>query len=446
MTALQFKHWRTAEWLVDSGLATVTPQMIDDAPKYQRAIWAAEKKSQEQQEFFAEQRRKNKRKGGAWLSHEMRRMVARHDVVEWLMKKAAVRMSLQQAILRGMDEVVEERIKGYQTDPQAVDEEDRGVLSKFSWGNYLDVLRSPLPGHLRVISHLLESKVADPWEIFPVTVLNETTQQPETERQWALFVACEKGNVGLYRLLWKHSEGLHPPPDVNLANASGTTCLWIAACNRHVDLVEDLLNRGADPNKARLNGDTALCACCQKGNDGIVELLLAAGARVNLYNKERDNPVLLCCRTGKDKILEMLLRLLQQEDMRRAAGQRLEYKGDEDDWTVKEALGTYAEIDGFPPLLAAAELNRVECLKVCLKYGADLEYRTAPENAVLANTTALLLAVFYNRLDATQARSKRGLNWTSGPPMGSPRSTWRSSRVTCRSSGTSWGFQMVASC
>ena len=76
--------------------------------------------------------------------------------------------------------------------------------------------------------------------------------------------------------------------------------------------------------------------------------MLNSGADMNSYNKNRDTPVLICCRTGQYKVLELLLKRLSPEDL-------------------KIILVTYAEIDGFVPLLASTELDKVECIKVCVK-------------------------------------------------------------------------------
>lgn len=74
-----------------------------------------------------------------------------------------------------------------------------------------------------------------------------------------------------------------------------------------------------------------------------------SGARLDLYNKSRDNPFLLCCRIGQPIILEMFLQRLDTKELEKIHNQ-------------------YAEIDGFNPLLAATELDRVECIKICYKY------------------------------------------------------------------------------
>lgn len=63
-------------------------------------------------------------------------------------------------------------------------------------------------------------------------------------------------------------------------------------------------------------------------------------------------------------------------------------------------LDMYAEIDGFNPLLASTELDKIDCMKVCAGYGANLEWRTIFDNKVLPGATASHLACHYGRIIA----------------------------------------------
>src|SRR5258706_14076473 len=70
-------------------------------------------------------------------------------------------------------------------------------------------------------------------------------------------------------------------------------------------------------------------------------------------------------------------------------------------------------IDGFNPLLAATEVDKIECIKICKKYGADLEFRTSNMNKIIAGATSLHLACFYGRLASTQTLCDLGCNENS---------------------------------
>lgn len=160
---------------------------------------------------------------------------------------------------------------------------------------------------------------------------------------WPLFLASQRGHTALAQVLLKYK------PNLAQQNQKGTSALWIAACNRHVDVVADLLQAGADPNQANHKGDTPLIPACHKGSEIIVGMLLDAGAKLTLYNKNRDHAAMICCRIGQAKILEILLARLPADE-------------------AKALLAQCAHIDGFNPLLAATEVEKVECVRVCLKY------------------------------------------------------------------------------
>ncbi|ARF10152.1 ankyrin repeat protein [Hokovirus HKV1] len=219
--------------------------------------------------------------------------------------------------------------------------------------------------HYKIIEHLINTKQLDPNENY----LNNDTIT------WPLFVACEKGNMQLYNILINYCDNL------NKQNDKGTTILWIASCNKHVDIVLDLLEKGADPNVCNFKGDSPLIATIQKGCKIIVELLLGYGANLGLNNKNRDNCVLIACRNGQDEILDTLLTSMDIE-------------------TKNTFLTVSAEIDGFYPLLAATELNRISCIKVLIKHNANIEIKTDHDNKIIVGATSLHLASFYGRLEA----------------------------------------------
>lgn len=270
------------------------------------------------------------------------------EIVKWLNMKAMKDVSLETAIMKGMyDDVVEK----YRT------------VDKLSLSNYQEIFAASNSDHIKILQILVDNDKIDLNEVFNI----------EEEITWPLFIAAEKGNLRMVKFLLKYS-------NINKQNLRGTTALWIASCNKHADVVLELLKE-ADPNIANFKGDSPLIPACQKGSESIVQLLLEGGADYQLYNKNRDNPILICCRTGQAKILELLLKRLNKEEL-------------------KIMLSIYAEIDGFVPLLAATELDKVECIKICLQYGADIEERSKDDNQIISGATALHLAAYYGRFNA----------------------------------------------
>ena len=297
----------------------------------------------------------------AVITDEMIRDSPSVEVINWLMSMSSKEVDIETAISKGMIDTVKNNV---------------GKIENFSWNAYQDLFSKPNAGQIETIKFLVEAKIADPCEVMNVT------NDDKPDITWPLFLISASGQLELCKFFLEHMPN---PEFINKQTLSGTSCLWISSCSGKLDIVMELLNRGADPNLPRLNGDSALVAVCQKGYDSVAELLLAAGARLDVYNPERDNPVLICCRNGKHVILEMFFKHLEKDPVQ-----------------LKFFMNLYAEIDFFPPLLASAELNRTECMKVCLKYGADIEYKTADDNKVIGGATSLHLATFYNRFDAVK--------------------------------------------
>lgn len=269
--------------------------------------------------------------------------------LSWLSKFTQHDIPIEMAITKGVFDIVIDKIDD---------------IEHISWQPYLDIFGKKDENYIKIVDVLLKNGKADADEI--IMVNDEIT--------WPLFIACEKGNLEMVKelLIFNSKEML------NFQNHKGTTILWIAACNNHIDIVTELINL-VDINMPNFKGDSPLIPACQRGNTTIVELLLESGIDIKIHNKNRDNAILISCRSGQAKILELLLKKLSQQE-------RDQY------------FQIYADIDGFNPLLAATELDKTECIRVCLKYGADIESKTDNNNNIIKGATALHLACHYNRL------------------------------------------------
>ena len=318
-------------------------------------------------------------------------MVARAptgEIATWLSNNSTMRVSFETAINQGMDEEVENKIAAVEAGK--ADEVDLAFV--FSFANHLSILEKPSDSHLRIIEILVKHKRAQPDETFDLVV----GEGEDPEVSWPLFIAAQNGNMELLNaILAMDSSEAH----INRQNKKGTTALWIAACNRHIDVVYKLLSLKADPNIANFKGDGPLIPCCQKGSINIVELLLDSGAQMDVFNRNRDNPVLICCRTGQSKILKLLLERMTPE---------------------KRALimTESAEIDGFDPVHAATELDKIDCIRVLHSFGADIESRSADTNPIIAGATSLHLAAFYGRSAAATALIELGADPLSVTTVG----------------------------
>ena len=245
--------------------------------------------------------------------------------------------------------------------------------------------------HIKIVQLLISKKMIDLDDTFLVeNTLNENENDNDTEITFPLFESAKSGNQLMVATLLNYLT----IEQINRQNNRGTTALWIASCNGHLDIVLNLLNAGASPNIVNNKGDSPLIPACQKGHTTIVESLLNSGANINQYNKNRDNPIIICCRTGQNQVLDVILKMIPNE--------------------IKESLlndmSNAAEIDGFNPILAAAEVNKVECIKVLHKYNANLNIKTTDTNAIIKGATPLHLACYYNRLAAVKTIVQLGIN------------------------------------
>ena len=297
------------------------------------------------------------------ITDEMVDNVPSNEGFLWLSERQAKGISLERAITKGLLDVVQDKIPSIS--PLSV-----------SWQQFKMVFFSPDPAHLKIVDLLLREGKAQPHEVLQLE--DDSDMSAVTT---PLFLASEKGNLRLVQILTSADPEIHV--NVNWRNHKGTTALWIASCNRHIDVVEHLLNLSADPNIPNNVGDGPLVPACQKGNGMIVEVLLNCGARLSVHNPDRDNPVLICCRHNQPSILETIFQSCLYEER-------------------QDFLTSFAEIDGFPPLHAATELGHHACLPVLHNFGADLEWRTSNGNKILPGGTALHLACHYGRLQAME--------------------------------------------
>ncbi len=96
-------------------------------------------------------------------------------------------------------------------------------------------------------------------------------------------------------------------PNIDVRGANGKTALMIAARAGDVDLVMELLKRGADPNTVNVNGGTPLMFAAISGNDVIVEELLVRGATVNATGSNGWNALMVASAKGFPDTVKRLL-------------------------------------------------------------------------------------------------------------------------------------------
>lgn len=134
-----------------------------------------------------------------------------------------------------------------------------------------------------------------------------------------LRVAILKGNVTAVEKYLDN--GIDP--DVQLK--SGWTCLMLAASIASTELVELLMNRGANVNFHKEMYTVLMATCATSASIpeeqvlNCVELLLEKNARVNVYDKYRMSPLMYAAKEGRVTVCEKLLEHgaeINKQDMR----------------------------------------------------------------------------------------------------------------------------------
>ena len=113
----------------------------------------------------------------------------------------------------------------------------------------------------------------------------------------ALMIACHRGDTDAINVL------LNAGTDPNITDAYGYTCLHnaVRACFS-TQVLETIINHGADMNAIAKNHTTALMIACQKGNEVAIHVLMSSGANLNIAD-ENDSTclheaVMSGCNTG----------------------------------------------------------------------------------------------------------------------------------------------------
>ncbi|WP_448218545.1 ankyrin repeat domain-containing protein [Endozoicomonas sp. 2B-B] len=177
----------------------------------------------------------------------------------------------------------------------------------------------------------------------PMPVVNLDTSEPYPDTSFpnqAFYDACYYGDLDqVERSL---AEGVN----VNAVMTDGLTALMLASINGHTDIVERLINAGAEVNTARNeDGGTPLLFAAQENNSDCVKLLINKGADLNAEAKNGATPVSIAAAMGNTDCLKALIE-------------------------AKANLNTRDE-DGVTALFIPVQNNYIECVKLLLNAGAD---------------------------------------------------------------------------
>jgi ankyrin repeat protein len=219
--------------------------------------------------------------------------------------------------------------------------------------------------------------------------------------------------------------------DVNASEADGTTALHYAVRQDDLALADRLLKAGANAKAANRYGVTPLYLACLSGNSQMIERLVKGGADVNAPGIEGETPLMTASRTGDVASVRVLLAHGADANARETwRGQTaLMYAAGEGhpdvirelidhgaavndrDATVKWERQTTAEprekwlpTGSLTPLTFAARQNCVECVRVLLEKGADIN-ATDPDGI-----SAAVTAIINGHYDVAALLVEKGIN------------------------------------
>lgn len=137
--------------------------------------------------------------------------------------------------------------------------------------------------------------------VFDIKYLNCRDSNSKT----LLIYACISGNEEIVNFL------LDNGADINKGTEGGITPLMYAVCKNHIEIVKILLNRGADVNRRMtvIERNSALLFACYNNYYEIGKLLLEHGANPNIINNDvyGTSPLLCVCQNNNYEFAELLL-------------------------------------------------------------------------------------------------------------------------------------------
>jgi uncharacterized protein len=198
--------------------------------------------------------------------------------------------------------------------------------------------------------------------------------------------------AGAIALLKQHADANVPEPD-------GTTALHWAVRQDDGELVDRLIKAGANVKAANRYGVTALYLACVNGSAPVIAKLMDAGANANAATTEGETPLMTVARTGSVEAAKVLLahgadvnakeQWRQQTPLMWAvaeshpemAQELIAHGADVNarqvtwNWErqmTKEPREKWMPLGGLTPLLFAARQGCLDCARILLKAGAEI--------------------------------------------------------------------------
>jgi len=223
---------------------------------------------------------------------------------------------------------------------------------------------------------------------------------PQADGTTALMWAVRENAAGMVDRLIKAGA------DVKAANRYGVTALYLACVNGNAAMIAKVLDAGADANASTTEGETALMTAARTGNVEAAQVLIAHGADVNAKEQWRQQTALMWAVAESHPEMAQLL-IDHGADVN---ARQVEWHWERQ--VTKEPREKWMPLGGETPLLFAARQGCVECARVLLKAGADIN--AGDPN----NITPMVMALINGHYDVAAFLIEQGADPNIGDATG----------------------------
>ncbi|XP_071179539.1 uncharacterized protein [Mytilus edulis] len=249
-------------------------------------------------------------------------------------------------------------------------------------------------GHVEVVNELLQNS----------TKVNQCANN-DTSPLW---IASQNGHVHVVKCLLKYSadvnvcinnsitplliacyynrrEVVHEllkcnDVDIDVCDSDGSSAIYIASQQGHVDVIKELLQHAAKVNKCKNNGASPLYIASEIGHVNVVKELLQHSATVTLCDNDGVSPLYIASQNGNvDVVIELLKHSAELNLCDNNGVSPLSIACQEGHVNVVQKLLKHSadvnlcDNDGISPLTIASQNGHVEVVKELLQHSADVK-------------------------------------------------------------------------
>lgn len=176
-------------------------------------------------------------------------------------------------------------------------------------------------------------------------------------------------------LMWAVYEGdaeraadlIEAGADVNASNLYGSNAMQLGAEVADVEILKMLLDAGADVDSANPEGQTTLMLVARTGNVEAARLLVRNGATIDAREQWGEQTALMWAAARRHP--EMVEFLIEQGADINARSKWRDYQRH----ITSEARAKSLDSGGLTPLLYAIRENCIECVRVLIEHGVDVD-------------------------------------------------------------------------